>query len=181
VRGIEQPLAFQVRARERQAGAGREHRRPDLQQADARRVGQPGPAAAAAVGERRQQERIAVRLRGDLAHDARNLGQALVARHLAAHPDDRGVEARGVDRAGDGRRFGGPAARVLELVDAALRRDGGRALAQSRDGAGGRLGGRRGRDRRARARIGVRQLGGQQGEDERGDGREHPCTGVSHR
>ena len=103
-------------------------RRPTPDDAD-----QPRAAAALAVRQRGQHEGIALRLGGDLAHDARDLGQALVARHLAAQVDHGGVEARGVDRSGDGRRLGGPAARILQLVDAALQRDRGRALPQAGD------------------------------------------------
>ena len=71
------------------AGAAREHRRLDLEQADAGRACQRRPAAALPVGERRHQERIGLGLGADLAHEARDLG-----RPASAPPRRRGGPPR---------------------------------------------------------------------------------------
>ena len=95
---------------------GLDHARLDLQKAHPEGRHQRGDASTLAVDQRRQQERIDLRLVGHLADLVGDTRKHAHASHAFAQSGKRRAEARTVERCGRGFRLGRPALRILQLV-----------------------------------------------------------------
>ena len=131
----------------------------------------PRAAAALPVDQRRQHERIALRLaRRPRARRARSRAGRRRARPRRTCVTTAASKRAASSAPATGGGSAGQPPGILELVDAALQRDGGRALAQAGDDValGGGFRGGRG-DLRAGGGVRVRDFGGDQDQGQRSE------------